>query len=92
MVLSRNEEMIFRELTALSGDLSQIADNLTRDRQERLEQAKRAQETRERDPKAAVMGVRTLALAPLLAELQFIQERSGLLIKYIEDLKGGSRQ
>ena len=89
MAFSSNEEMLFRELTALSGDLSQIADNLTRDRQERLEQAKRAQEARERNPKAPVMGMMALAPAPLLADLRFIQDRLGLLIKYIADLKGG---
>ena len=91
MAFSKNEEMLFRELTALSGDLSQIADNLTRDYHERLEQ-QRAQETTERDPRAPVMGMMRLDPAPLLADLRFIQDRLLLLIQYIEDLKGGSRQ
>ena len=85
--LSREEEIIFRELKALSGDMEQIADNLVRHHKERLKEAEaRRERTREAHPSAPMpfLAVQGFDRPALLVDLRFIQDRLSTVIKYAE--------
>lgn len=87
MKLCRNEEIIFREINALSGDLAQIAEAITRDHEERVKEAedrnKQLEEQRGARPVAGFPS-RALDRAGLLSDLNFIRDRLELLCSYLE--------
>jgi len=88
--LSKGEEMIFREIRALSGDMEQIAVNMVRNYEERLKvaEAQRERSKKEADSKGGrvVVGMPMMALnrPSLLGDLRFIQDRLSTVIKYAE--------
>ena len=89
MKLCRNEELLFRELNALSGDLAQIAEAITRDHEERIEEAedRRKQLEDKRPPGAGPLpGLPTRAFdgTGLLSDLNFIRQRLEVLCSYLE--------
>lgn len=87
MKLCRNEEILFREINALSGDLAQIAEAITRDHEERIEEA---EDRRKRLEQPAGPGpvpgypTRAFDTAGLLSDLNFIRQRLELLCSYLE--------
>ena len=89
MTLCRNVEILFREINALSGDLAQIAEALTRDHEERIEEAedRRKQLEDKRPPGAGPLpGLPTRAFdgTGLLSDLNFVRRRLEILCLYLE--------
>lgn len=86
MALSRNEELIFRELEAMAGDVKQVAENIIRDHEERVKEAEeRAGKLREATPDSSmpVIAIRGFDRLGLIKDLAFIQGRLHLLIEYV---------
>lgn len=95
--ISRDEEIIFREIVALAGDLDQLARNLIRHREERVKTAEENQAKREERKERIARGddVTITGAAPpymaslcinklaLLEDLVFIQVRLEALMDYI---------
>ena len=87
MKLCRNEEIIFREINALSGDLAQIAEALTRIHEERNEEAERMKKQLEEQRGVRPVqgfGMRVFDTAGLSSDLNFIRQRLELLCSYLE--------
>jgi len=87
MKLCRNEEILFREINALSGDLAQIAEAITRDHEERIEEAEDRRKQLEQPARPGpTLGYPTRAFdrAGLLSDLNFIRQRLELLCSYLE--------
>jgi len=82
MALSRNEELIFRELKALAGDLTQIALNITRDHEERLKEAREL--AKPRPPGMPMMAMRGFDSAGLARDLTYIRNRLNLVLAYTD--------
>ena len=85
MALSRNEELIFRELEAMAGDIKQVAENIIRDYGERVKEAeeiaaKQRKETPDRP--MPVMCMRGFDRLGLNKDLTFIRDRLNLLLEY----------
>jgi shikimate kinase len=91
MQLSRNEEVIFRELQALAGDLNQIAANITRDHEERLREAEENEARRREQADKKMVGggfaMRGFDRQGLNRDLVFIAARLNLLLEYTEPEK-----
>ncbi len=87
MTLCRNVEILFREINALSGDLAQIAEAITREHEERIKEAedRRKQLEQERPGRAIpVPGMRIFDRSGLLSELNFVRRRLEILCLYLE--------
>jgi len=85
MALSRNEELIFRELEAMAGDIKQVAENIIRHHEERVKEAeervaKQGKDTLDRPMPA--MAMRGFDRLGLIKDLTFIRNRLNLLLEY----------
>ena len=87
MKLCRNEEILFREINALSGDLAQIAEAITRNHEERIKEVEDRRKQLEQElgagPRPAVM-MRIFDRTGLLSDLNFLRQRLDLLCSYLE--------
>ena len=82
MTLSRHEEMLYREIQAMAGDLNQTAENITRDHDERLKQS---QERNPPEP-GVIMPMRGFNSSALARDLVFIRDRISLLLDFAAPL------
>lgn len=86
--LSREEELIFRELKALSGDLEQLSENLIRHHEQRLhyaeERRKEAEEAKGTDKLIRGIAIMSFNRPSLKGDLQFLIDRLTLLTQYID--------
>lgn len=93
MAMSRNEEIIFREVQALAGDMDQISKNMTRDHEERLKQAEEyEQQMEKKHPGRPLPGLpmRSFDKVGLLADLHFIKARFDCLFEYLGEPNNAS--
>lgn len=79
MALSKGEEIIFRELQAMAGDMNQVAGNITRDHLERL---KAAEELAKREKPGMAISMRGFDRIGLNRDLTFLRDRLNLLLEY----------
>ena len=90
--LSNEEEIIFREIQALAGDLQQISENLVRHLEQRAKYAEKNKKEAElnKDAKNRVIGFPMMGMnrPALLYDLHFLDERFSSLIRYIEGPQG----
>lgn len=86
--LSREEELIFREMQALSEDIKQLAENLVRHHKQRQDyaeaQRKKAEEEKGEKKLLAGMPMMGMNRPALKGDMQFILDRLNLLVSYID--------
>ncbi|MBA7712505.1 hypothetical protein ES703_121482 [subsurface metagenome] len=78
MILSRAEALIYRELQAMAGDLNQVAENITRDHEERVKET----QVREKAEPGRATPMRGFDRPGLTRDLTFIRDRLNLLLEY----------
>jgi hypothetical protein len=83
--MGNNEEMIYREAVALSGDMKQIADNLQNDYEERKRQADAMNKDRLAGGQGPWMAMRSTDFSQINKDLCFISQRLLSLIEYIKN-------
>ncbi|MBA7592024.1 hypothetical protein ES708_34196 [subsurface metagenome] len=82
MALSRCEEIVFRELQAMAGDMNQVAGNITRDHLERLKAAEELAKREKPGMAISMRGFEGFDRIGLNRDLAFLRDRLNLLLEY----------